>query len=64
MRKLLLFISFLVCVLLCGCNSVENDEVVLRVCNWEEYIDLGGWDEDEVIDLSDDNVIVGKRTYV
>jgi len=61
MRKLLLFISFLVCVLLCGCNSVENDEVVLRVCNWEEYIDLGGWDEDEVIDLSDDNVIVGKE---
>lgn len=61
MRKLLLFISFLVCVLLCGCDSAESDEVVLRVCNWEEYIDLGGWDEDEVIDLSDDNVIVGKE---
>ena len=21
--------------------------VVLRVCNWEEYIDEGGWEDDE-----------------
>ncbi len=26
-------------------------EVTLRISNWEEYIDLGDWDEDEVIDL-------------
>ena len=25
--------------------------VVLRVCNWEEYIDEGGWEDDELIDL-------------
>ena len=24
-----------------------DDVVTLRVCNWEEYIDLGGWDEDD-----------------
>ena len=29
----------------------DAPEVTLRICNWEEYIDLGGWDEDEVIDL-------------
>lgn len=27
-----------------GCSD-ENATVVLRVCNWEEYIDLGDWDE-------------------
>lgn len=26
-------------------------EVVLRVCSWEEYIDEGGWGDDEIIDL-------------
>lgn len=25
--------------------------IVLRVCSWEEYIDEGDWDEDELIDL-------------
>ncbi len=32
----------------CAKNS---NELVLRVSNWEEYIDLGDWDDDEVIDL-------------
>ncbi|MBE7088322.1 MAG: extracellular solute-binding protein [Clostridiales bacterium] len=45
-------------VLLCAplsltaCSTTENeDTVVLRVANWEEYIDLGGWDEEELIDI-------------
>ncbi len=59
MRRILLCISCLVFFLLCGCASADNDEVVLRVCNWEEYIDLGDWDEDEAIELDDDNVIIG-----
>ena len=29
----------------------KEEEVVLRICNWEEYIDLGDWDEEEIIDL-------------
>lgn len=29
----------------------SDDTITLRVCNWEEYIDQGGWSEDEVIDL-------------
>jgi len=38
--------------------SSENEEVVvLRVCNWEEYIDLGEWDEDEVIDLENGDIL-------
>ena len=24
-------------------GQTENDTIVLRVCNWEEYIDEGGW---------------------
>ena len=32
-------------------------EVTLRVCNWEEYIDLGDWDEEETIDLESGDII-------
>ncbi|MDO5344916.1 MAG: extracellular solute-binding protein [Lachnospiraceae bacterium] len=38
-------------------------EVTLRVCNWEEYIDLGGWDEEEAIDL-DSGDIIGVNSMV
>lgn len=37
-------------------SGAPADEVTLRVCNWEEYIDLGGWGEDEVIDLESGDV--------
>ena len=37
--------------------AAEADKpVVLRVCNWEEYIDQGDWDDDEVIDLESGDV--------
>lgn len=43
-----------------GCGSQETDDtVVLRVSNWEEYIDLGEWDEEELIDLEDGTEIIG-----
>ncbi|MCD8371899.1 MAG: ABC transporter substrate-binding protein [Clostridia bacterium] len=45
-----------------GCSETE-DTVTLRVANWEEYIDLGGWDEDEVIDL-DGEEIFGENSVV
>ncbi len=41
----------------------EEDSVVLRICNWEEYIDLGDWGEDEVIDL-DSGDIFGENSLV
>lgn len=38
-----------------------DDIVTLRVCNWEEYIDLGGWDEDEAMELENGQTICGDR---
>ncbi|MBQ8994922.1 MAG: extracellular solute-binding protein [Oscillospiraceae bacterium] len=43
--------------------SAKDDEVVLRICNWEEYIDEGEWDEDEVIDL-DSGDIFGENSVL
>ena len=34
-----------------GCTG-EEETIVLRVSNWEEYIDLGGWDDEEAIDIA------------
>ncbi len=53
---LLAVISMVTCA---GCGKETDDTLVLRVCNWEEYIDEGDWDEEEAIDLDDDNVIIG-----
>lgn len=44
-------------------NSANNDTVVLRVCNWEEYIDLGEWDDDEVIDLDNGDIFGENPLY-
>lgn len=41
----------------------DSGELVLRVSNWEEYIDLGGWDDDEVIKL-DSGDIKGENSIV
>lgn len=56
---LLVFMAF-------TCISCAEDEevIILRVCNWEEYIDLGDWDEDEVIELDDGTVIFGENSLV
>ena len=41
-----------------GCNKEEGEDViVLRVSNWEEYIDEGDWDEEETIELDNGTVI-------
>ena len=37
--------------------------VVLRVCNWEEYIDEGGWEDDELIDLPSEDIF-GENSLV
>lgn len=41
----------------------DAPEVTLRVCNWEEYIDLGDWDEEETIDLESGDII-GENSMV
>lgn len=45
----------------CAKNS---GELVLRVSSWEEYIDLGGWDESEIIELDSGEVIFGENSMV
>ncbi|MDE6355864.1 MAG: extracellular solute-binding protein [Clostridia bacterium] len=39
---------FLLPLTACGGS---NETVVLRVCSWEEYIDLGKWDEEDRIEI-------------
>lgn len=49
------------CCVLNGATAYAKaeDEIVLRVCNWEEYIDLGDWDEEERIELDNGVEILG-----
>lgn len=51
------------CDALYGIAHVEAKEepITLRVCNWEEYIDLGEWDEEEAITLENGVVILGEQ---
>lgn len=35
----------------------KQEEITLRVCNWEEYIDEGDWDEEETIDLDSGDIL-------
>lgn len=46
--------------------GTDGEKVTLRIANWEEYIDEGGWDEEEAIDLDDRNstVILGENSMV
>lgn len=39
----------------------DSDTIILRVCNWEEYIDTGDWDE--AIEL-DSGEIKGENSIV
>lgn len=42
-------------------SADAEEEIVLRVSNWEEYIDLGEWEEDEAIDLESGTTILGEN---
>ena len=66
-------VSYLMCVallltntiFLSGCKSSEEEDViVLRVSNWEEYIDEGDWDEEETIELENGTVICPETSMV
>lgn len=37
--------------------AAGEETVTIRVCSWEEYIDLGDWDEEELIELESDAII-------
>ena len=67
MKKLLAVLSALTLTVLAlpfaGCSDGGESVVTLRVSSWEEYIDLGGWEDDEVIDL-DSGDIIGVNSMV
>lgn len=73
-RKLAGFMAFLVVMslfaaILCPLRDdmtvqAKEDVITLRICNWEEYIDLGEWDEDEVIELDNGVTILGENTMM
>ena len=54
---------------LSACTKSE-EVLTLRVANWEEYIDLGDWGEDELIDIQNpyaenpDDGIIGRNSIV
>lgn len=68
-KSILLFlVTFLLgSFFLFGCgksDSEDEDVIVLRVANWEEYIDLGDWDEEELIDLDNGEEIIGENSLI
>lgn len=54
-------LAFASLVSLSACGKTEN-VVTLRVCSWEEYIDLGEWDE--AIELESGTTIKGEKSMV
>lgn len=49
---------------LTGCLGEDEDVIVLRVSNWEEYIDEGGWEDEEIIDLDENTEIFSKNSMI
>ena len=43
--------------------KAADDVLTIRVCNWEEYIDEGGWGDDEVIDLESGDIFGETALY-
>lgn len=65
--QVLLFcvLAVTVCVALAGCKTGEDEgATVLRIASWEEYLDEGGWHEEEKIDLEDGTEIFGETHMV
>lgn len=65
-KNYLIALSCLLCCLaaLTGCGQSAGGEVVLRVANSEEYIDEGGWTEEEEILLEDGTRIMGRNSMI
>ena len=64
LRTVMLSVCVLFMAAASGCGNKETEAVTLRVCNWEEYIDEGGWEEDELIELDDGTQIIGENSLV
>ncbi|MCX4267656.1 MAG: ABC transporter substrate-binding protein [Lachnospiraceae bacterium] len=62
--KQIILICMVFLFLLSGCGKKEEDVIVLRVNNWEEYIDEGGWDLEDAVVLSEDTVILPENGMI
>jgi len=49
---------------LAGCGDGGEEEIILRVANWEEYMDEGDWDETSAVEFSDGSVLCPENTLV
>ncbi len=50
--------------LLSSCGKEETDTIVLRISNWEEYIDEGDWEEEDAVSLSDGTIILPQNSLI
>ena len=63
-----IFAAVCTCAVLSGVITpipaeAAEDVITIKVCNWEEYIDEGGWDDDEVIDLESGDIFGENALY-
>lgn len=60
----LAFLGLLGALLSFGCRAETEDTLVLRVANWEEYLDEGGWEDDERIILAGGDEVYGENSII
>lgn len=63
LASLLLFLAFFEKCDIKTVSAKDEEVVTLRVCNWEEYIDEGGWSEEETIGLDSADIIGENPMY-
>lgn len=64
-RKILLLCNiFFVVIFFCACGRTSSDTLILRVANWEEYVDEGDWDAEEEIVLGNGKSIYGENSVI
>jgi len=65
MARRVLGVFILFCVFaFSGCDEAQDGEIVLRVANWEEYMDEGGWNQDDEITFSDGSTLCPENSLV
>lgn len=67
LNYLFVLLILMVSVTACGKQNEEQadkDVIVLRISNWEEYIDEGDWDEEELIELENGDTIFGENSMI
>ncbi|MBO6215304.1 MAG: ABC transporter permease subunit, partial [Lachnospiraceae bacterium] len=63
-KNVMISLALLLVLGLSGCGDTEEEGLTLRIANCEEYIDEGGWEEDEVIELAGGETIFGENSLV